>query len=359
MAGPSTQTLRRRLGQRVKSRYRLLEVVGSGGQGAVYRAVDERDGDHVAVKILHTEVAEDPNARERLVREARALMVLAGTAALEVLDQGFTDDGNLALVTELLSGEELDDFLVRHEQGGGRLNVPEALSLFQPIADTLSKAHALGIVHRDLKPANVFLTQDVSASRAPDGLRLRQVRPPAQPHRGWLRGGQPQLPLARGVAQPARHAQHGRLRLRSHDLPCPRWRAALRGRPPHRDLPPLHRSPAPKPARAPPGAPTGRGPLGATWPSPWTPPSGSRTQAPRSRRSKACSRSSPGFECGRVRSEGAGHPGLRDRSRWRSLWHPPGSGTSLRCVCFRGPPKSRCPGRPAPSLQPRGIRSLD
>jgi serine/threonine protein kinase len=161
MAGPSTQTLRRRLGQRVKSRYRLLEVVGSGGQGAVYRAVDERDGDHVAVKILHTEVAEDPNARERLVREARALMVLAGTAALEVLDQGFTEDGNLALVTELLSGEELDDFLVRHEQGGGRLNVPEALSLFQPIADTLSKAHALGIVHRDLKPANVFLTQDV------------------------------------------------------------------------------------------------------------------------------------------------------------------------------------------------------
>ena len=162
MAGPSTQTLRRRLGQRVKSRYRLLEVVGSGGQGAVYRAVDERDGDHVSVKILHTEVAEDPNARERLVREARALMVLAGTAALEVLDQGFTEDGNLALVTELLRGEELDDFLVRHEQGGGRLNVPEALSLFQPIADTLSKAHALGIVHRDLKPANVFLTQDAA-----------------------------------------------------------------------------------------------------------------------------------------------------------------------------------------------------
>ena len=128
MAGPSPQTLRRRLGQRVKGRYRLVDVVGSGGQGAVYRAVDERDGDHVAVKILHAEVAEDPNQRERLVREARALMVLAGTAALEVLDQGFTDDGNLALVTELLDGEELDDFLTDDDEDGedGELDADDA-----------------------------------------------------------------------------------------------------------------------------------------------------------------------------------------------------------------------------------------
>ena len=160
MAGPSIHVLRRRLNQRVKGRYRLTDVVGSGGQGAVYRAVDERDGEHVAVKILHSEVAEDPNQRERLVREARALMVLAGTAALEVLDQGFTDDGNLALVTELLEGEELDDYLTRGEQGGARMHTDEALALFDPIAETLSRAHALGIVHRDLKPANVFLSRD-------------------------------------------------------------------------------------------------------------------------------------------------------------------------------------------------------
>jgi serine/threonine protein kinase len=176
-------------------------------------------------------VAEDPNARERLVREARALMVLAGTAALEVLDQGFTDDGNLALVTELLSGEELDDFLVRHEQGGGRLNVPDALSIFQPIAETLSKAHALGIVHRDLKPANVFLT--LQAQRR---VRLMDFGFAKFGHLRSLTAdgfiaGSPSYLAPRGVAQPAGLAQHGRLRLRSHDLPCPRWRATLRGAP--------------------------------------------------------------------------------------------------------------------------------
>jgi serine/threonine-protein kinase len=158
MSGLSRQTLQKRLGQRVKGRYRLLDVVGTGGQGAVYSAIDERDGDRVAVKILHSEVAEDPNARERLVREARALMVLTGTAALEVLDQGFTEDGNLALVTELLLGEELEDLLLRTEQDGERLAVADALAIFEPIAETLNRAHELGIVHRDLKPGNVFLT---------------------------------------------------------------------------------------------------------------------------------------------------------------------------------------------------------
>ena len=157
MGGPSIHTLQRRIGQRVKDRYRIVSVLGSGGQGAVYRAHDQRDGDHVAIKILHADVAKDPNARERLLREARALMVLQGTAALGVLDQGFTADGHLALITELLEGEELDDFLVRNEAAGGRMDAAGVFTIFQPIAETLSRAHALRIVHRDLKPENVFL----------------------------------------------------------------------------------------------------------------------------------------------------------------------------------------------------------
>ena len=106
VAGPSSHTLLKRIGQRVKGRYRLEAVIGTGGQGAVYGATDERDGDRVAIKVLHEEVRQDPAMRERLLREARALMALQGTAALAVLDQGFTEDGYLALVTEFLVGED-------------------------------------------------------------------------------------------------------------------------------------------------------------------------------------------------------------------------------------------------------------
>ena len=160
VAGPSSHTLLKRIGQRVKGRYRLEAVIGTGGQGAVYGATDERDGDRVAIKVLHEEVRQDPAMRERLLREARALMALQGTAALAVLDQGFTEDGYLALVTEFLVGEELGDYLSRNEVNGARMNLPAVFNVFAPIADTLARAHAMGIVHRDLKPANVFLCSD-------------------------------------------------------------------------------------------------------------------------------------------------------------------------------------------------------
>ena len=163
MAGPSRQQLARRIGQRVKNRYRLESILGSGGQGAVYGAVDEQDGDRVAVKILHADVRKDPKARERMMREANALMVLQGTAALAVLDQGLTDDGYVGLVTEFLVGEEMEDYLIRNERGGARMPLPEVFRTFEPIATTLERAHSLGIIHRDLKPANVFLVTNEPA----------------------------------------------------------------------------------------------------------------------------------------------------------------------------------------------------
>ncbi|MFO0696735.1 MAG: serine/threonine-protein kinase [Polyangiales bacterium] len=154
---PGRVVLERSLGERLKQRYRLVALVGSGGQGAVYRAVDERDGDVVAVKILHERINDDPIARERLVREARALVALSDTAAVRVLDQGFTSDGRLGLVIEMLEGQDLESALERLEFEGREPSAAEVPFVFAPIVDTLERAHALDIVHRDLKPANVFL----------------------------------------------------------------------------------------------------------------------------------------------------------------------------------------------------------
>lgn len=154
---PNRASLERRLGEVVKGRYRLDSILGVGGQGAVYRARDLRDDDEVAIKVLHDQADRDPTARERLTREAQALMVLRGTAAVTVLDQAFTNDGRLCLVQEMLLGEDLEDALVKMEGRGLHFRTADLPFLYEPIVTTLERAHALDIVHRDLKPENVFL----------------------------------------------------------------------------------------------------------------------------------------------------------------------------------------------------------
>lgn len=162
---PSREELEARIGDVVKSRYRLVSLVGVGGQGAVYRAEDSRDGDAVAVKVLHERVDRDWASRERLSREAHALMALDGTSAVRVFDQGFTNDGRFCLVTELLVGEDLHDALVRMEASQLVFRVADLPFVFEPLVATLTRAHALDIIHRDLKPENVFLQQIDGASR--------------------------------------------------------------------------------------------------------------------------------------------------------------------------------------------------
>jgi serine/threonine-protein kinase len=148
-----------RLGQRVKRRYELLSLLGEGGQGSVYRARDRRDGDEVAVKILHRG-ANDSAAMERMLREINALVTLWGTYAVRPMDQGWTEDGCFAIVMELLVGQDLEAACKRFECDGNRVPLPWALSVFEPVVSTVERAHAHGIVHRDLKPGNVFVLSD-------------------------------------------------------------------------------------------------------------------------------------------------------------------------------------------------------
>jgi tetratricopeptide (TPR) repeat protein len=140
-------------GQRL-SHYVVVEKIGAGGMGEVYRARDDRLDRDVALKILPPEVAGDPRRRQRFETEARALARLSHTNLLEIHDVGETD-GVAFAVTELLDGESLRSVLRR-----GKPALTKSVEIAAAIADGLAAAHAAGIVHRDLKPENVFVTRD-------------------------------------------------------------------------------------------------------------------------------------------------------------------------------------------------------
>jgi Tol biopolymer transport system component len=134
--------------------YEILEKLGAGGMGEVYRARDARIGRDVAVKILPAAFASDPARLSRFEQEARAAGQLNHPNILAIFDAG-THDGSPYLVTELLEGETL-------RQRIAALPVPlrKTLEIAGQIANGLGAAHEKGIVHRDLKPENVFVTRD-------------------------------------------------------------------------------------------------------------------------------------------------------------------------------------------------------
>ncbi|MFL5617332.1 MAG: protein kinase domain-containing protein [Gemmatimonadaceae bacterium] len=136
-------------------RYRVLEQVGGGGMGIVYRATDERLGRAVALKFLHPRFGADDSAAERFRHEARTVASLEHPNVCTVHEIGETDDGQLYLAMPLYHGETLQQRIAR-----GPLPVGEAVGIAVQIARGLARAHAQGIVHRDIKPSNVFVTDD-------------------------------------------------------------------------------------------------------------------------------------------------------------------------------------------------------
>jgi len=146
-----------RIGQIINQRYELEDVIGRGGQGTVYRALDRWMARPVALKILGSKAAREPHVFERLMREQQAMIVLKGTSAVELFDVCRGNEGELCLVMELLAGVDLDEQLYLLEQQRERLPLQRVVQIFDPIVSTLETAHAAGILHRDLKPANIFL----------------------------------------------------------------------------------------------------------------------------------------------------------------------------------------------------------
>jgi Tol biopolymer transport system component len=133
--------------------YEILSPLGAGGMGEVYRARDPRLERDVAIKILPTNLSSDPNLRQRLEREARAISKLSHPHICTVHDIG-SQDGRNFLVMELLQGETLEQRLMK-----GPLPADQTLRYAAQLADALAKAHKLGITHRDLKPSNIMLTK--------------------------------------------------------------------------------------------------------------------------------------------------------------------------------------------------------
>ncbi len=133
--------------------FEVIDLIGAGGMGEVYRARDTRLGRDVAVKVLPAEFAVDPERLRRFEQEARAVAALSHPNVLAVYDVG-THEGSPYLVTELLEGESLQDRL-----RPGALSVRKAVETAVQIAQGLAAAHEKGIVHRDLKPGNLFITR--------------------------------------------------------------------------------------------------------------------------------------------------------------------------------------------------------
>jgi TolB-like protein/Tfp pilus assembly protein PilF len=144
--------------------YNILEKIGTGGMGEVYRARDTKLGRTVAIKVLPPELARDPGRRERLLREARASAAISHPNIATLFQVG-EEGGTIFLVFEYVPGQTL------HAAIGGRpMNTRRAIDLAIQLADAVADAHAAGVIHRDIKPDNIIVTPKGNAKILDFGL---------------------------------------------------------------------------------------------------------------------------------------------------------------------------------------------
>jgi eukaryotic-like serine/threonine-protein kinase len=146
------------LGGRTVSHYRILEMLGAGGMGIVYKAFDTRLERHVALKFLPPHLRHDGELKRRLSEEARAASTLDHPNIVVVHDIDETPEGDLFIAMAFHEGVTLRDRIERQKPGG--MPVTEALQLARQVAAGLARAHERGLIHRDIKPSNVIVARD-------------------------------------------------------------------------------------------------------------------------------------------------------------------------------------------------------
>ena len=146
-----------RVGTWLQGKWKLDQLVGVGGMAAVYAAT-HRNGNRVAIKLLHLELSLDADARDRFLREGYMANKVGHVGAVAVLDDAAAEDGSIFLVMELLEGLSLAD--LSEQTADCVLDLPQTLNVADQLLDVLAAAHRAGIVHRDIKPENIFVTYE-------------------------------------------------------------------------------------------------------------------------------------------------------------------------------------------------------
>jgi hypothetical protein len=148
----------------IDKKYRIEQLLGRGGMGAVYRARDMRLDRLVALKVVRAELLNDPEARRRFRREAQIVARLQHPSIVAVFDYGTFADGGAYLVMELVRGEDLRHVLQRE----GRLDPAESMRILSAVCAAIGAAHREGVLHRDLKPENILLPGGGSPAKVLD-----------------------------------------------------------------------------------------------------------------------------------------------------------------------------------------------
>ena len=155
-------------GELIDGRYQLIRQMATGGMASIYEALDTRLDRKVAVKIMHSHLAQDEKFVERFIREAKAAAALSHPNIVAVQDQGWNQSGTPAifLVMEMVEGHTLREYL--NEQG--KLSITDGIKFLLPVLSALSAAHKIGIVHRDIKPENILISKEGRIKIADFGL---------------------------------------------------------------------------------------------------------------------------------------------------------------------------------------------